>query len=250
MIIDSHVHTGKMPGCKGTADELVALADKLGFDRVFASHLGAIKYDYHAGNRELAKDIKRFPDRLLGYVAIPSPYCGQAALDELRRGIEFHGLSGLKIYSQPGGALGGYSTLFSIANPAMYPLLAAAADLHCPVLAHCTPDECDRVMTEVPGVIMLMAHSGGMPPGLGDWQKAIAVAKRHPTVYLDTATSMFDLGFIEAAVAALGPQRVIFGTDMPLLDPWSQKARITSAEISPQERDLILGGNMQRLLGL
>jgi len=250
VIIDSHTHVGKMPGCQGTAAELVAWADKLGYDRIFASHVGALKYDYQRCNRELAEDVRRFPDRLLGYVTIPSPYHGQAAIDELRRGIEDNGLRGLKIYSQPGGPLGGYGVIFSIANPAEMPLIAAAAELRCPVLAHCTPDECDRVMSEVPDVILVMAHSGGLPPALGDWHRAIDVARRHPNVYLDTASSAADLGFIEAAVAALGAERVIYGSDIPLLDPWTQLAKVTGAEISDEAKALILGGNMARLLRL
>jgi predicted TIM-barrel fold metal-dependent hydrolase len=249
MIIDSHVHVGKNPRFQGDAEEIILWADKLGFDRVFCSHIGAIKHDYPECNRETAKAVQRYPDRILGYVVIPTPYFGQAAVEELQRGIEVDGMRGLKIYSQPGADLAS-GVLYSIDNPLMDPLLEKAADFKCPILAHATPQECEGVSQRVPEAILIMAHSGGQPAAFGDWHMAMEAARKYPNIYLDTASSMADMGYIEAAVEAVGPERVIFGTDMPLLEPFSQLAKVTTAEISQEAKELILGGNMARLLGL
>ena len=97
---------------------------------------------------------------------------------------------------------------------------------------------------------LVMAHSGGHPWANGDWQRAIAVAGRYENLLLDTATSQIDNGMLERAVAELGPKRIVFGTDMPLLDPYTQLARVTGADISDEAKALILGGNYQRILGL
>ena len=247
MIIDSHAHIGAMPGLfAGNAEEVLAHGDRLGFDKMFISHVGGLKYDFHEANRELAADIRRHPDRILGYVAIPTAYFGQEAIDELLRGVEMYGMRGLKIYSQP--AAGGYQTLYSIDSPGHYPLIEKAAELRCPILAHATPQEIDRVASIVPEALLIMAHAGGMPPAYGDWQRALAVAREHPNVYLDTTSSMVDAGYIEAFVAGVGPERVLFGTDIPLLDPATQLSKVTDAEIDDAAKRLILGGNMTRLL--
>ena len=54
----------------------------------------------------------------------------------------------------------------------------------------------------------------------------------------------------ETAVTLLGPEKIIFGTDMPLLDPWTQLAKIRETAMDPSRSNLICGGNIARLIGL
>ena len=61
---------------------------------------------------------------------------------------------------------------------------------------------------------------------------------------------MIDNGMIEYAVDHLGPEKILFGTDMPALDPWVQRAKVEGAEITEEAKRLIMGGNVERLLGL
>jgi predicted TIM-barrel fold metal-dependent hydrolase len=118
-----------------------------------------------------------------------------------------------------------------------------------PILAHTTPAECDYLMERVPQCRLVMAHMGGHPYAFGDWHRAVAVAKKHPNLLLDTASSQIDNGMLEHAVAEIGPERILYGSDMPLLDPHTQKAKVTGAQISDEARRLILGGNVERILG-
>ncbi len=243
MIIDGHVHigTGAFFHMDADGDFLVRVADAAGFDRLFVTELNALFYDMRAGNDALAKEIAKHPDRLIGYVSVPTPRLGERAVEEVRRCHERYGFRGLKIYSHPEA---------SIAEPGTYPLLEAAAEFGMPILAHTTPDECDHLMTHVPQARLLMAHMGGQPYARGDWHRAIAVAAKHENLLLDTASSQIDNGMLELAVATLGPQKILFGTDMPLLDPYVQLAKVQGAEIDDEAKRLILGGNLERLLGL
>jgi hypothetical protein len=222
-------------------DFLLRLADAARFDKLFVTELEALFYDMRAGNDALAKRVARHPDRLIGYVSVPTPRLGAKAVDEVRRCYEQHGFRGLKIYSHPEA---------SIAEPGTYPLLEAAAEFNMPILAHTTPDECDHLMTHVPECRLLMAHMGGQPYAFGDWHRAVAVAKKHPNLLLDTASSQMDNGMLEWAVAELGPEKILFGTDMPLLDPHTQLAKVTGAEIDDEAKAKILGDNVTALLDL
>ena len=249
VVIDSHCHCGRIYGKNFRSEDLINWADKCGFDRVFVSHMGAIRYDFHEGaNREVAEMVKQFPDRIIGYVAIGSPYHGSDALDELARGVEDYGMRGLKIYSSLRGGFGAAATLYSIDNPAMLPLIQKAADYKIPILAHATPEECEAVSRLVPEAMLIMAHAGGQPVSLGDWNRAIESAKKYPNILLDTTSSLADMGYVEAIVAAIGAERVLFGTDMPLLDPYIQAAKVKYASLTQPEKELILGGNMARIL--
>jgi len=243
MIIDGHVHIGTSSyfHMQADADFLVRQADAAGFDRLFVTDLNALFYDMSEGNDSLAEELARYPDRLIGYASVPTPRLAQRAVDEVRRCHEMHGMRGLKIYSLPEAP---------IAEPTTYPLLEVAAELDMPVLAHTTPDECDHLMTHVPQARLVMAHMGGHPWAKGDWHRAIAVAKAHENLLLDTASSQIDNGMLERAVAELGAERIVFGTDMPLLDPHTQLAKVRGADLPDEAKALILGGNYARILGL
>lgn len=249
LIIDSHVHIGKHHGCQADADALICSADKLGFDKIFCSHFTAVVYDMHEGNAELAKAVARYPDRILGYAAITSPRYGQEALEELERCVETYGMRGLKIYSRPRMAADP-QVIVSICEPCMYPIVEKAAAYGLPILAHATPEECETLAQAVPESKIIMAHMGNTAIAHGNWHRAIVAAQRYGNIYLETCSSTIDMGHVEAAVEAIGAERVIFGTDMPFLNPHVQLARITGAEINPEAKELILGGNMVRLLGL
>ncbi len=126
-------------------------------------------------------------------------------------------MRGLKIYSTP---------QMSIAEPATIPIFQKAAELRFPILAHATPIECEYLMAAVPECTLMMAHAAAQPFAHGDWNRAIMAAKRFPNLYLETASSTIDTGFLETCVRELGPEKIIFGTDIPLLDPHFQLAKV------------------------
>ena len=243
MIIDGHVHIGSSQYLQIDADAemLIRVADELGFDRLFVTHVTSLYYQMKEGNDELGQDLQRFGDRLLGYVTIPTHRLGHAAGDEIRRCVERYGMKGVKLYSHPESP---------ITEASSTAILETAADLKLPILGHFTPDECDVLMKRVPEARIVMAHMGGQPYAMGNWHLAVEVAARHTNLYLDTASSQIDNGMIEHAVEQLGADKILFGTDTPLLDPWVQRAKIEGAEITDEAKQRIFGGNLQRLLGL
>lgn len=243
MIVDDHVHIGKSTRLQIDADGemLVRIADAMGFDKICCTDLTALFYDMHEGNRLLYEEMRKFPDRILGYASLHSTRFGQEAINEIKRCHHDYGMHGLKIYSTPE---------VSIAEPAMIPILEICAKLRMPILAHTTPQECEFLLSAVPEVQFIMAHAGAQPYAHGDWNRAIMVAQRFPNLYLDTASSAIDTGFVENAVSILGADRILFGTDTPLLDPWPQLAKIRETRLSDEDRKLIMGGNILRLMGV
>lgn len=242
MRIDGHAHVGTSQVLQISidAERLIGVADELGFERVFVTHVTSLFYDMREGNDLLGADLKHFHDRLIGYVTIPTHRLSEAASDEIRRCVETYGMRGVKMYSHPESPITEASSTV---------ILETAADWRLPVLGHFTPSECDVLMQRVPQAIVVMAHMGGQPYAVGNWHLAVEVASRHPNLYLDTASSQIDNGMLEYAVKEIGAERILFGTDVPLLDPWVQLAKVQGADISDEAKALILGGNLQRLLG-
>jgi predicted TIM-barrel fold metal-dependent hydrolase len=57
-------------------------------------------------------------------------------------------------------------------------------------------------------------------------------------------------GLIEWAVANAGAENILFGTDTPLYSASAHRARIDGAEITDDQKRLILRDNAERLLPL
>ena len=243
MIVDAHVHIGKSARLQINIDGelLVRIADEMGFEKICCTDLTALFYDMEEGNRLLYAEMKRFPDRIIGYASLHSTRFGRAALDELDRCAQDYGMRGLKIYSTP---------QLSIAEPATIPILEKTVELGFPILAHATPLECEYLMAAVPECKLMMAHAGAQPFAHGDWNRAIMAAKRFPNLYLETASSTIDTGFLESCVRELGPEKIVFGSDIPLLDPYFQLSKIRDTLVDSGALTKILGGNILRLMGL
>jgi predicted TIM-barrel fold metal-dependent hydrolase len=69
-------------------------------------------------------------------------------------------------------------------------------------------------------------------------------------VYLETCGSGATFGAIEKGVRIAGADRMLFGTDMALLDARHALGKIVTADISHADKRQILGLNAIELLGL
>ena len=244
IVIDAHAHFGYM-GTFGQRDisieETLAAADEAGIDKICISSIEAIVLEVEKGNKAVYEVMKQYPDRIIGFATIPSPYFGKRGLEEIQRAVEVYGMKGI----------GEVETTrdYPIDIPQWIAVLEKSVDLKVPVLVHSSPGPCARAAERVPEATILLAHIGtGWGVTVAEWIDAIEMAKTHANVYLETCTSITACGTIEMAVEELGPERIVFGTDSPLLDPSVMKAKITGADISAEARLNVLGQNMARLL--
>ena len=142
-------------------------------------------------------------------------------------------------------------------------LTHAGIDIGIPAPTYCDPEMVLRALEQVGPVTLILAHMGGWR----QWDQVEALLPQS-SVLLDTAFSYGDLTPLEGHpfsedqlhmmeqeqfvrfVRKFGAQRLLFGTDSPWGDQSADVASIRALPLSPEERDAILGGNAQRLLGL
>ena len=100
-----------------------------------------------------------------------------------------------------------------------------------------------------PGTQVIAAHWGG---GLPFYALMPEVKEALADVYFDTAASSFlyQPAVYRLACEAVGAEHILFGSDFPLLSQARSRQRVEEAVADPVARDLILGGNARRLLGL
>ena len=102
-----------------------------------------------------------------------------------------------------------------------------------------------------PEVNLIISHLGcGWDDDLSHQVRAIAASK-HGNIYTDTSSARsITPCLLEWAVSEVGADHILYGTDSPLYFAPMQRARIDHAEISDEEKGMILRGNAERLLGL
>lgn len=112
------------------------------------------------------------------------------------------------------------------------------------------PGDIYKLVQAFPGLTLILAHWGG---GLFFYQLLKKeVAEVMAKVYFDTAASpyLYRPQIYKVAIDIMGPERILFGSDFPLLPPSRYRQELEEAGVAPAAQELILGGNAARLLGL
>ncbi len=172
-----------------------------------------------------------------------NPNDGPAALEEVEEAVIRYGMRMLKIMP----------TLYhlNLHGPLAHGLMAKARELGIIVNVHSGGDlshplRIGALCRRFPEVPVIMDHMGYREWG----QDAIVAAQDNPNLYLGTTIASFEPGSIVAAVKALGPERVIYGSNAPALYSDLAVEAIRRQKLGKEVEELILGGNLARLLGM
>ena len=96
-----------------------------------------------------------------------------------------------------------------------------------------------------PNMRWVMAHTAGTLDA-----DAAETARVLPNVYMETCSSRTSLGATEFNVERAGEDKVLYGSDMALMDARQQIAKVVTADIPRRAKEKILGLNAMRLLRL
>ncbi len=98
-----------------------------------------------------------------------------------------------------------------------------------------------------PDLPLILAHWGG---GLLFYELMPEIAKGLANTYYDTAASpfLYSKRIYSIACRVLGAEKILFGSDFPLLSPRRYFNEIEEADLNEESREKILGGNFQKLL--
>jgi predicted TIM-barrel fold metal-dependent hydrolase len=199
--------------------------------------------DATAGNDALFALQREHPDRIRGYVTVNPNYTAHATA-EIDRAARL-GAIGLKLAAS------------RRAHDALLDPVIAAAQRHgFPVLHHIWQHrrrdwpgqeasdavELCTLAARHPQVNFILAHIGGG----GDWRHSLHALVRHNNVHVDLSGSGVDGGMLDACVAVVGVERLLWGSDITMCTGLA-KLRYLTHLLPPADLELVRWKNAARI---
>jgi predicted TIM-barrel fold metal-dependent hydrolase len=229
--------------------ELMRYADRMQIERVciymgYPHTMNPSPERLREENDQVLEALEHWHDRAFGFCYVSGEHV-EASLREIDRCVRDGPMVGIKLWVSK-----------RCSDPALDPIIRRAAELKAVIFQHTwfktdgnngpgesTPDDLVTLAKRHPGVPLICGHSGGT------WELGIRTVRPIKQIYVDLAGSDPTAGITEMAVRELGAERVLYGSDAPGRSFASQLSKVTGASIDDAAKELILGGNLRRLMG-
>jgi predicted TIM-barrel fold metal-dependent hydrolase len=253
MLIDADVHISPTPqgGNSITTGELLRRMDRAGVDKAVTwLQPPYVRSEIDAGNAYVVRAMREHPDRVLAF-GWADPNLGvNRAIEAAQRALD-QGCYGVK--------MNGAQNDFPIDDPHLaMPVIEVIAGAGSVLALHVGADAFDythptrvaSIAQAFPTLRILVVHMGGA--AFHDLSRAaIAVAQQHANLTLiGSAVRAIP---ILTAIRTLGAERICFGSDTPFELMHVELAKyqaLLSGEISAEEIEGVMGGNIARVLRL
>lgn len=236
MIIDAHVHVGRTIA-DAEPENFVNLMDKCKINKAII-----FRYFYNKptleANRYIQSIVDQFPRHFIGFAWInPND---KEATNELKYTTTELRLKGVKLHLEM--------------NPTplskLRRVFKEAQALEIPLIIHMGENfDCIDVLSKEFNIDIIIAHLGTGVFRLNKTrlEKAVSLAM-HPNIYLETSGNTYP--FVKQAVESLGASKLIYGSDFPHDHPLVSAKIVQLLELSPLEKELILGKNIERIISI
>jgi len=239
-----------------TAEELIESMDKSGVDVSVILNIGWVTHELCVETNDyILECVARYPKRLVGFCSV-QPLSTQAAIAEIER-CACGGARGI-------GELRPDVQLLNLTDDeAVKPFVEALRIYRLVLLTHAseplghdypgkglvTPEMLYPFISRYPDLPIVCAHWGG---GLPFYALMPEVQRAMQNVYFDTAASpfLYRPEIYQAASTLVGADKILFGSDYPLLAQARLLREIDDTSLSDEEKRMITGGNAARLLNV
>jgi uncharacterized protein len=258
MLIDVHAHfytpMSNRADWRAYNDRRIAAGEKIGITHHVASILGTWGFrspTYFPSPGDLAHaneymlDLQRTSDgRVLGYCVV-NPNFQAHATDEIERRLG-QGMIGVKLAASRRAD-----------DPLLDPIAELAGARGVPILHHIWQhrrrdwpgqeasdgSELVALAARHPGTNFLLAHIGGG----GDWSHSIRAVRTRDNIVVDLSGSGVDLDMVHHCLNAVGPERLVWGTDLTMDTGWGKLRYLESLGLGGAGIDLVRAGNARRI---
>lgn len=239
-----------------TAEDVIASMDRDGVDISVVLNIGWTTHELCVETNDyILESIARYPGRLIGFCAVqPQAYenalreiercarAGAKGIGELRPDVQFFELSDQEI-------MGPFVQTLQKNNMVLLLHTSEPVGHEYSGKGTVTPETIYPFVSQFPDLNLVCAHWGG---GMPFYALMPEVKNAIDNVYFDTAASpfLYHPQIYQQVSDLVGSDRILFGTDFPLLSQSRLINEVMSLDIPEQDRNLIFSGNASRLLGL
>ncbi|MCL4516128.1 MAG: amidohydrolase family protein [Firmicutes bacterium] len=244
MVIDGHVHVGQsLYGLGVTPEQLLQVMDEVGINKSVIVPVKPRDYDLSKANSYVAQAVRDYPDKFIGVARI-DPWLGNDAIEELERACLYQKLKGIALHP--------WEENFQINNPIVFPIMDFAERNKLPVVIeggypHVShPLQIADLARRYPKVTVVMTNGGELDLSGFTRGDAHTAMKLCPNLIMGTSGLCSHERLVDT-VNQLGPNRVIFESHLPMMEPSLEILRITRASISEEAKEAALSGNALRI---
>ncbi|MFB6131643.1 MAG: amidohydrolase family protein [Salinigranum sp.] len=246
MIVDANANVGPTlyddfecdPSLDGVWDALRAA----GVDRAVLAPLKPRSFDFDAANASLAARIAG-REEFVGIARIDPRVDGSE--EQADRALAEYGLRGLKLHP--------WEETYPITAEIVPPVVEVARDHDVPVWIHAGYPGVShalsirRLVSRYPDVRFVLTHGSQLDISGLSLTDAMLLAEETENTYFELS-GVYRRDLVEDLVETIGPERVLFGTNVPYFHPTVEKSRVTTADIPAEAKEQVLGGAIEALL--
>jgi len=248
MILDVNGYFGSWPywPMNGTDPKsILEKMDRYGIDRVFINSLRGVFTDPEEGNRDTLEAVKDFPDRFSPALTFSPYHPGYNRFLELLKETStcllklFPLNHSYQIHEEPK-----VEGVFRLCGDKRIPVLIPYRLMMSWRLPILNFGPTGGVIEKFPETQFIL----GSINYLFELQTARHILRNHSNAYLETS-AMMAYREIEKLVVEFGADRLIHGSCIPLQNPAIGPLKIHDADISDEDKEKILSGNLLKLTG-
>ena len=227
-------HGPKHPRELWKTEDILTSMDRAGISGALVCHGIAKDGNPVLGNNLLAQELKKYPRFYGCYIIAPGHTGSFLSPEEMIADMKAKNMVAAKLmhtYSPREEVMGEYYT--------------ALEENHIPLLVeNITWQDLGDLLKSHPKLNVLLQGAR--------WSVFSTVAaymKTYPNLYTDLSNLQANFA-VEILVKLVGAERICVGSGLPAMSPGAARAFIDYAQITPEEKQLIAGGNLARLCGV
>ncbi len=228
----------------GTAERLLEVGGKAGICRYVVHSVATTAHQVRSINEFIKRECEAHPE-FIGFITLHQDLSEKEIFAEVEWAIQ-NGMRGIKLHPD--------FQKFNIDDPAVEKFYRAAEG-RLPILLHMGDDRYEyskpcrlvKMAKKHPRLTFIAAHFGGYRC----WSDA-PLYLGLSNVYFDTCSSLPFISADEAKriIDLHGADKFFFATDFPMWDAAEELERFYKIPLTDTEREMILSGNIKRVLGL